>query len=647
MWTSLRPTTRRSARRLLAGALAALTWLGTSSVRADESSIEELSLEEMLGVVEGVTRFEEPVARAPAAVTIISADEIARSGIRDLVELLRYVAGVQVVMHTPDSYSVAVRGVDDLAGNSIVLLIDGHHFTNVFDGETDWTALPVAVDDIERIEVVRGPVSVMYGANAAAGVVNVVRKGADAAEGELARAVTGVPFTYEATARVVRRFGDVVAKISARHVGLPADGSTADVAARRTAADAAAWWNLGRQRHLDVGVGGSLVVGDRLSPLFPTPTRLTTANLLQSASYRHTGVLGAGDELSVRQSVHRRSVDPESAADPSALLQRVRYQKIDVEATYRGELADWFDAGVSGSFRHVAVDSEAIAGKSASLPFYAAGLTAGVSPGERLDVRVGARLDYNEFVIRPKPSFRVAATLALSQQHLVRVHLATAFRHPTFAEAIGVFQDPESEFLYLVGAGTRALRPPEVKSAAIGYRGRIADGLSADVTVFAARSTGNITQEHRSVPSTFVNGETETQGGLETELRYTRGGAHGSAGWFAVHRFETPSSDVPLTQGAYLSLGSALPGGFSLDARASYSSRVRYEALVGVPASLLQTDIEPVLLVGARAAFKVPRTAVTIGLQVDGAPLMSARESPYPMSGDHGTHGYATVQYDH
>lgn len=638
---------RRSARRVLAGALAALTSLTARPAGADPSSIEEISLEEMLGVVEGVTRFEEPVARAPAAVTTISAEEIARSGARDLVELLRYVVGVQVVMHTSDSYSVAVRGIDDLAGNSIVLLIDGHHFTNVFDGGTDWTALPIAIDDIERIEVVRGPVSVMYGANAAAGVVNVVRKGADAAEVVVARAVTGVPVTYEATARAVRRFGDVVAKISAHHTGRPADGSTTDVAERRTAADAAAWWDLGRKRQLELGLGGSLVVGDRLSPLFPTPTRLTTANLLQSASYRHEGVLAADDELTLRQSVHRRSVDPDSDSDPSDALQRLRYQKIDVEATYRGELTDWFDAGVSGSFRHVAVESQAIAGKDVALPFYAAGLTAGVSPDERLDVRVGARLDYNEFVIRPKPSFRLAATVALSQQHVLRAHLATAFRHPTFAEAIGVFQDPESEFLYLVGAGTRALRPPEVKSAAVGYRGRIADGLSVDVTLFAARSTGNITQEHRSVPSTFVNGEAETRGGVEAELRYTRGGAHGSAGWFAIHRFETPLGDVPLTQGAYLSLGGTLPGGFSVDARGSYSSLVRYQALVGVPASLLQTDIEPVLLVGARAAYKVPRSGLTVGLQLDGAPLMSARESPYPMSVEHGAHGYATVQYDH
>ena len=651
MSTCSRPRPNRSRRescsRQVAGLLAVGLLLPATRALADEAQIEDLSLEEMLGVVEGVTRFEEPVARAPAAVTIIGAAEIERSGARDLIELLRYVVGVHVVSHTGDSHSVAIRGLDDLAGNSIVLLIDGHHFTNTFDGGTDWTAMPLTVDDIERIEVVRGPVSVVYGANASAGVINVVRKADGAAETSTFRAIAGVPMSYEVAARMVRKFERISTKISARHTSASSDASLLDESTRQTTFDAAAWWKVAPGQLLDVAAGSSIGVGDRVSPLFPTPIRLTTINLMQSASYTHDGALTGGDQLSVRQSLHRRSIEPSLGARSSDDLQRLQYQKLDVEAAYRAQLTDRFDAGVSTSVRHVAVESDAIDTGRASLPFYAAGLSAGLRLGQRVDLKAGARLDYNEFVIDPKPSFRAAGSVAVADDHLIRAAVGTAFRHPTFAEAIGVFQDPESEFLYLVGAGTKELRPPEVASAEVGYRGRLAGGLSADLTLFGTLSSDNIIQEHRSVPSTFVNGADEKHGGVEAELRYTGGDVHAAAGYSIIHAFETPLMSPPPSHGAYLSVGASLPRGLRGDVRASFASLKRYQTLVGAPASLLQTEIDPVLLVSARAAYAVPGTRMTVALQLVGLPVLSARESPYPEASDHVAHGYATLQYDY
>lgn len=632
--------------RLTASALAAaILLLPAAGAHADENTIEELSLEDMLGVVEGVTRFEEPVARAPAAVTIVTSDEIARSGARDIVELLRYVVGVHVLSHTAGSHSVGMRGLDELAGNNVVLLIDGHHFTNVFDGETDWSALPVTLEDIERIEVVRGPVSVVYGANASGGVVNVVRKGDGSTPTSSYRALAGAPMTYELTARLVQKFDRLFTKISARHSSDPVDAALSEDAPRMTTFDAAAWWKVAPGRQLNAAVGSSMGVGDRVSPLFPTPIRLTTINLMQSASYTHAGALMTGDELSVRQSLHRRSIDPALGANPSDDLQHLQYRKLDAEASYRAQITARFDAGVSGSVRHVSVDSDAIT-ESASLPFYAAGLTAGFRPSPRIELRAGARLDYNEFVIRPKPSFRAAASTAVTDHHLVRAAVGTAFRHPTFAEAIGVFQDPESDFIYLVGAGTHALRPPEVTSGELGYRGRVATGLTADVTLFGSRSRGSINQEHRSIPSTFVNGEDQDQGGVEAELRYSIAAAYATAGYSIVHAFKGPV-DAPPGHAAYMTVGGTLPWGVRADLRASFTSLRRYQTLVGVPASLLQTDIDPVLLAAARAAYTLPGTRLTLGLQLAGWPLLAERESPYPAASEHEAHGYATLQFDY
>lgn len=631
-------------RPLLAALAVGIPLLAPGVARADDETIEELSLEQMLGVVEGVNRFQEPVARAPASVTIITSQEIARSGARDLAELLRYVAGVHVVSHAGDSPSVGIRALDELAGNSVLLLIDGHHFTNVFDGGTDWTALPVTLDDIERIEVVRGPVSVVYGANASGGVINVVRKG-EGSQASSYRALAGAPTTYEVTARVVKELDRIGTKISARHASDPADSALSDQAPRLTSFDAAGWWKVAAGRRVDAAVGSSIAVGDRVSPLFPTPIQLTTINLMQSASYTHADALVKSDELAVRQSLHRRSVDPALGASPSDDLQRLQYQKLDVEASYRAQVTEQIEANGSASFRHVAVDSEAITGRD-SLPFYAAGLGLGFRPGRRVDLRAGARVDYNEFVIRPKPSFRAAASVAVADDHLVRAAAGTAFRHPTFAEAIGVFQDPESEFIYLVGAGTDALRPPEVTSAEVGYRGRVAEGLSADLTLFGFRASGNIQQEHRAIPSTFINGADQDHGGVEAELRYAGAVPYATAGYSLVHSFDGAMDTRPI-HGAYLTLGANLPSGLRGDVRASFTSQRRYQTLVGVPASLLQTDIDPVLLVGARAAYLVPGTPLTVAVQLAGWPVLSARESPYPAASDHVAHGYATIQYDH
>jgi outer membrane receptor for ferrienterochelin and colicins len=141
-----------------------------------------MSLEDLMAVeidsVYGASGFKQKVTEAPASVTIITSEEIQRYGYRTLADILRNVRGFYVSNDRNYSY-LGVRGYG-LPGDynsRITLLIDGHRLNdNIFDGALIGTELPIDVDLIDRVEVIRGPNSSLYIASAFLGVINVITK---------------------------------------------------------------------------------------------------------------------------------------------------------------------------------------------------------------------------------------------------------------------------------------------------------------------------------------------------------------------------------------------------------------------------------------------------------------------------------------
>lgn len=123
--------------------------------------------------VESAVRHVQPLAHSPSAMTVLTREDIEASGARSLPEVLRLVPNMDVDMVKPMWYAVGVRGETSEASDSLLLLIDDRDVTFELFGAPLWTVQPFSLDDVERIEIVRGPGSALYGANAYAGVVQV------------------------------------------------------------------------------------------------------------------------------------------------------------------------------------------------------------------------------------------------------------------------------------------------------------------------------------------------------------------------------------------------------------------------------------------------------------------------------------------
>jgi iron complex outermembrane recepter protein len=154
--------------------------------------LKSLSLEQ-LGNIEITTQSKEPtqVWNTPSAIYVLTQDDIRRSGATTLPDLLRSVPGVEVAEIEGDQWAVAIRGFNSSFSKDVLLLIDGRSaYTPLFEG-VYWDAQDVLLDDVERIEIIRGPGATIWGANAVNGVINIVTKHAKDTQGAQATVTAG------------------------------------------------------------------------------------------------------------------------------------------------------------------------------------------------------------------------------------------------------------------------------------------------------------------------------------------------------------------------------------------------------------------------------------------------------------------------
>jgi iron complex outermembrane recepter protein len=158
--------------------------------------------------VSTVERQASTVGKTPAAVFVITNEMIRRSGAQTIPDVLRMVPGVQVAQISSDEWAVSARGFNSQYANLLLVQIDGRTVYDLFFGGVIWDVQDLILEDVDRIEVVRGPGATVWGANAVNGVINIITKKAQDTQGVLLQGGGGSHELGFTNARVGGRMGE-------------------------------------------------------------------------------------------------------------------------------------------------------------------------------------------------------------------------------------------------------------------------------------------------------------------------------------------------------------------------------------------------------------------------------------------------------
>jgi iron complex outermembrane receptor protein len=148
--------------------------------------LADLSIEELMNEsVTSVSKKEQKLGDAPAAIAVLSNDDLRRSGATTIADALRLVPGVQVAAIDSGNWAISSRGFNSQFGNKLLVMIDGRTIYSPLFSGVYWDAQQMLLEDVDRIEVIRGPGATIWGANAVNGVINIVSKSAKDTQGGL------------------------------------------------------------------------------------------------------------------------------------------------------------------------------------------------------------------------------------------------------------------------------------------------------------------------------------------------------------------------------------------------------------------------------------------------------------------------------
>lgn len=163
----------------------------TQNTEENKIDLTRLSIEDLMNIQ--VTSFRRPVpfSESPAAISVLTQEDIRRSGATSIPEALRLVPGLEVARVDSHQWAISSRGFNDVFANKLLVMIDGRSiYTPLFSG-VFWDVQDTMLEDIDRIEVIRGPGATLWGANAVNGVINIITKSAKETQGTLITAGGG------------------------------------------------------------------------------------------------------------------------------------------------------------------------------------------------------------------------------------------------------------------------------------------------------------------------------------------------------------------------------------------------------------------------------------------------------------------------
>jgi iron complex outermembrane receptor protein len=481
---------------LVSAAWFALALLPSSGFAQTQGpDLSQASIEELMRIeITSVARKEQRAADVAAAVFVITQDDIRRSGMTTIPDLLRLAPGVQVAQINSNKWAVSVRGFNGLYANKLLVLVDGRSVYNrIFSGVL-WDAEDLMLDDIDRIEVIRGPGAAIWGANAVNGVINIVTKTTAATEGALARVEAG-RFGEQAAVRYGGAHYRVYAQWTGRNQSLTSRGAGADDASRRATTGFRADWTRGPSALM---LEGSLSAG-RARALWPNLDPLTAAS---QAIAREPSDSQGGHLLArwTRTRASGASLQVQSFVDVAGRQEPVgRYDRrtFDVDMQYHTAVGTRHDLVAGAGYRfnderfegHGAISLIPAHDKSSTMTAFVQDEIAML--GNRLAVTLGSQAQYDSNAgAGVQPTAR-AMWKATARQRLW-IAASRALRTPSLAErGIRVVMlpvpVPGGLPLTVTALGNPAAETENFVDAEVGYRLELGTTASIDVTGFVGR----------------------------------------------------------------------------------------------------------------------------------------------------------------
>ena len=149
----------------------------TAGAAESLSELGKIDLETLLNIeVTSASKKEQRLSQTPAAIYVITQEDIRKSGFTTLPEVFRMVPGMQVARVNATQWAISSRGFNDSVANKLLVMVDGRTIYTPSFGGVFWSDQDLMLENLDRIEVIRGPGATMWGANAFNGVINIISK---------------------------------------------------------------------------------------------------------------------------------------------------------------------------------------------------------------------------------------------------------------------------------------------------------------------------------------------------------------------------------------------------------------------------------------------------------------------------------------
>jgi iron complex outermembrane receptor protein len=169
---------------------------------APSDDLTQLSVEELGALsISAASKRSQPLFQTPAAVDVLLSEDIRRYGHASVAEALRMIPGANVAEGNADHWQIGIRGFNGLSSTKLLVSVDGRNIYSPFYAGVDWAEADLPIEDIDRVEVVRGPGATLWGVNAVNGIVNITSKSARDTQGGLLAAREGTGAGLDVYAR--------------------------------------------------------------------------------------------------------------------------------------------------------------------------------------------------------------------------------------------------------------------------------------------------------------------------------------------------------------------------------------------------------------------------------------------------------------